>query len=53
VRQDDPAACTTVVDKQIPCSVGGGYCTETLQCENGYWVPRQDDPAACTSGPGA
>jgi hypothetical protein len=53
VRQDDPAACTTVVDENEPCSAGGGYCTETLQCENGNWVPRQDDPAACTSGPGA
>jgi uncharacterized membrane protein YgcG len=53
VRQDDPAACTTVEDVQEPCSAAGGYCTETLQCENGYWVPRQDDPAACTSGPGA
>jgi hypothetical protein len=53
VRQDDPAACTTVEDLQEPCSEGGGYCTETLQCESGHWVPRQDDPAACTSGPGA
>ncbi len=52
IRQDDPAACTTVVNRQIPCSVGGGYCTATLQCDNGYWVPRQADPSACTSGPG-
>jgi len=53
VRQDDPAACTTVEDVQEPCNQGGGYCTETLQCDGDHWVPRQDDPAACTSGPGA
>jgi uncharacterized membrane protein YgcG len=53
VRQDDPAACTTVVNEQEPCSVGSGYCTERLQCDGGHWVQRQDDPAACTSGPGA
>ena len=52
IRQDDPAACTTVVNRQVSCSVGGGYCTATLQCDNGYWVPRQTDPNACTSGPG-
>jgi hypothetical protein len=38
---------------QEPCSQGDGYCTETLQCDGGHWVPRQDDPSACTSGPGA
>jgi hypothetical protein len=53
VRQDDPAACTTIENVKEPCHEGGGYCTETLQCENGYWVPRTTDPAACTSGPGA
>jgi hypothetical protein len=53
VRQDDPAACTTVEDVQESCSQAGGYCTETLQCDGGNWVPRQDDPNACTSGPGA
>jgi hypothetical protein len=53
VRQDDPAACTTIENVQEPCNVGGGYCTATLQCENGHWVPRQNDPTACTSGPGA
>jgi hypothetical protein len=53
VRQDDPAACTTVVNESISCDVGGGYCTATLQCDGGHWIPRQDDPAACTSGPGA
>jgi hypothetical protein len=52
VRQDDPAACTTVDNVDESCNVGDGYCTETLQCESGHWVPRQDDPAACTSGPG-
>ncbi len=52
-RQDDPAACTTVVNEEVSCSVGGGYCTETLQCDGGHWVLRQDDPSACTSGPGA
>jgi GH25 family lysozyme M1 (1,4-beta-N-acetylmuramidase) len=35
------------------CSYGDGYCTATMQCDNGYWVPRSTDPAACTSGPGA
>jgi hypothetical protein len=53
VRQDDPSACTTVVNESIPCSEGGGYCTSTLQCDGGHWVPRTSDPAACTSGPGA
>jgi hypothetical protein len=53
LRQDDPAACTTVDNVEEPCSAGGGYCTETLQCDGGHWVPRSDDPAACTSGPGA
>ncbi len=53
VRQDDPAACTTVENVQEPCNAGGGFCTNTLQCDNGHWVPRVDDPAACTSGPGA
>jgi Phage tail lysozyme len=53
VRQDDPAACTTVENVQESCDVGGGYCTATLQCDGGHWVPRSDDPAACTSGPGA
>jgi hypothetical protein len=33
--------------------VGGGYCTATLQCENGHWVPRSQDSASCTSGPGS
>jgi len=35
------------------CSYGPGYCTATMQCEDGQWVPRSSDPAACTSGPGA
>ena len=35
------------------CSEGPGYCTATVQCENGRWVPRASDPTACTSGPGA
>ncbi len=35
------------------CSYGNGYCTATMQCENGQWVPRDTDPDACTSGPGA
>jgi hypothetical protein len=53
VRQDDPAACTKVVNEAISCNVGAGYCTDTLQCDGGHWIPRQDDPTACTSGPGA
>jgi hypothetical protein len=53
VRQDDPAACTKIVNESISCGVGAGYCTATLQCDGGHWVPRQDDPASCTSGPGA
>jgi hypothetical protein len=32
------------------CTEGNGYCTETLQCDNGHWILRQDDPAACTGG---
>jgi hypothetical protein len=35
------------------CSYGDGYCTATMQCDSGQWVPRSSDPAACTSGPGA
>jgi hypothetical protein len=31
------------------CDKGGGFCTETLQCDNGHWIVRKDDPAACTS----
>lgn len=31
------------------CSEGGGYCTETLQCDNGHWIIRADDPNACTT----
>jgi hypothetical protein len=50
VRQDDPAACTTVENVEEPCNVGNGYCTATLQCFNGHWVPRQTDPNPCTSG---
>ena len=32
------------------CTEGGGYCTETLQCDKGHWIVRQDDPSACTGG---
>jgi hypothetical protein len=35
------------------CSYGDGYCTATMQCDDGQWVPRESDPTACTSGPGA
>jgi hypothetical protein len=52
IRQDDPHACTQVVNEAIPCNEGGGFCTSTLQCENHHWVPRTSDPMACTSGPG-
>lgn len=31
------------------CDKGNGFCTETLQCDNGHWIVRQDDPAACTT----
>jgi hypothetical protein len=31
------------------CDKGNGFCTATLQCDNGHWIPRQDDPAACTT----
>lgn len=34
------------------CNKGPGFCTQTLQCDNGHWVPRTSDPQACTSGPG-
>jgi hypothetical protein len=30
------------------CSEGGGFCTDTLQCDNGHWIIRQDDRSACT-----
>ncbi|HEX4516007.1 MAG TPA: hypothetical protein VH054_20800 [Polyangiaceae bacterium] len=53
VRQDDPHACTTVVNTSESCDKGGGFCTSTLQCEGGHWVPRVDDAASCTSGPGS
>jgi hypothetical protein len=31
------------------CNKGQGFCTETLQCDNGRWIIRQDDPNACTT----
>jgi hypothetical protein len=31
------------------CSEGNGFCTPTLQCDNGHWIIRQDDPNACTT----
>jgi len=34
------------------CNAGPNYCTPTLQCENGHWVPRASDPASCTHGYG-
>ena len=34
-----------------PCSYGNGYCTSTMQCDSGQWVPRSSDATACTSGP--
>ncbi|HTQ47383.1 MAG TPA: phage tail tip lysozyme [Polyangiaceae bacterium] len=31
------------------CNKAAGFCTETLQCDNGHWIVRQDDPHACTT----
>jgi hypothetical protein len=31
------------------CDKGDGFCTATLQCDNGHWIVRQDDPSACTT----
>jgi lysozyme len=31
------------------CTQGDGFCTATLQCDNGHWIVRQDDSAACTT----
>ena len=31
------------------CNKGNGFCTETLQCDNGHWIIRQDDPSACAT----
>jgi hypothetical protein len=31
------------------CSKPAGFCTDTLQCDNGHWIIRQDDPNACTT----
>jgi hypothetical protein len=31
------------------CTQGDGFCTATLQCDNGHWIIRQDDPSACTT----
>ena len=31
------------------CNHGPGYCTATLQCDDGHWIVRQDDPHACTT----
>jgi hypothetical protein len=31
------------------CNKGDGFCTATLQCDNGHWTYRADDPAACTT----
>jgi hypothetical protein len=30
------------------CNKPAGFCTETLQCDNGHWTLRQDDSDACT-----
>ncbi len=31
------------------CDKGNGFCTATLQCDNGQWIARQDDPTACAT----
>jgi GH25 family lysozyme M1 (1,4-beta-N-acetylmuramidase) len=31
------------------CSEGPGFCTATLQCDDGQWTVRQDDPSTCTT----
>jgi glycoside hydrolase-like protein len=31
------------------CNEGDGFCTDTLQCDNGHWIVRYDDPSACTT----
>jgi len=31
------------------CSHGDGYCTETLQCDNGHWIFRADDATSCST----
>lgn len=31
------------------CNKGAGFCTDTLQCDNGHWIVRSDDPAKCTT----
>ena len=31
------------------CNKGDGFCTDTLQCDNGHWIVRQDDPSACST----
>jgi len=31
------------------CSKPAGFCTETLQCDNGHWIIRQDDSHVCST----
>jgi hypothetical protein len=31
------------------CDQGPGFCTATLQCDNGRWTVRQDDPTRCAT----
>jgi len=31
------------------CSKGDGFCTDTLQCDNGHWIDRWVDSNACTT----
>ena len=46
------ARAVGVLPVEEACHEGDGYCTATLQCDGGHWVPRSSDPDACTSGPG-
>ena len=31
------------------CSKGDGFCTDTLQCDNGHWIFRADDGTSCST----
>jgi hypothetical protein len=45
----DPASPPPPASAPDACSKGNGYCTETLQCDNGHWIARSDDSSACTT----
>jgi hypothetical protein len=44
-----PPGDPTPSDAADACNKPAGFCTPTLQCDDGHWIVRQDDSHACTS----